>query len=125
MGMGTYAVVAERCEALTEAALRVEVREDEEEAYGEDEARDDGPLDDVSRLRNRQLWNRGRVVGSGTHAGVPPRPGDAVVVADPAVGEVVRVDVALAGGEHHCVSAAAAVLLGAKDAFRGRCYGGC
>ena len=37
-----------------------------------------------------------------THAGVPPGPGDAVVVADPAVGEVIWVDVALAGVERHC-----------------------
>ena len=45
-------MVPERREALPEAALRVEVREEEEEAYDEDQARYNGPLDDVARLQS-------------------------------------------------------------------------
>lgn len=95
-------MITERGETLPETALRVEVREEEEQPNDEDEARYDGPLDDITGLQTVSYETVAWTETQGrTNARVPPGPGDAVVVAHPAVGEVIRVVVALAGIEHH------------------------
>jgi hypothetical protein len=70
----TYPVVGQRDQALAQPALSVEVAQQEIQPNQDNEAEEDGPLDDVAS------------------AAVPPGTGDAVSVDDPAVGEVVGVD---------------------------------
>ena len=91
-------MIVERNETLPHAGLGVQVAQQQVQADEEDDAEEDGPLDDVA------------------FAGVPPGAGDAVVVYYPAVGDGVWVVGGVLTGEE------VDVFHGLFGDVKGRCF---